>query len=160
MDGTTHRAKSLPGFLAYHLGGESAFTAIKRHDDLFSDPGADDIQKLIGNQPTLILLDELVRWVAAARQLEAEQSQRAANGLRNALNAIGKAVANSPRAVMVITTPEEGVKGGEMGLLKKSSSVVAGAADPRVSTLCHPILPETILRRHQEIRYSSVSNAL
>ena len=108
MDGTGRRAKSLIGFLAYHLGGEPAFDANQRHDELFSDPGADDIQRLIGDQPTLILLDELVRWVAAARQLEGEQSQRAANGLRNALTSISKAVANSPHAVMVITTPEEG----------------------------------------------------
>ena len=108
MDGTGRRAKSMIGFLAYHLGGETAFDSIRRHDELFSDPGADDIQRLIGDRPTLILLDELVRWVAAARQLEGEQSQRAANGLRNALTAISKAVANSPHAVMVITTPEEG----------------------------------------------------
>ena len=108
MDGTGLRAKSLFGFLAYHLGGEAAFRAHQEHDELFSDPGADDIQRLIGDKPTLILLDELVRWVAAALQLEAGQRQRAANGLRNALTAISKAVANSPHAVMVITTPEEG----------------------------------------------------
>ena len=108
MDGTVRRAKSLIGFLAYHLGGESAFDSVRHHDDLFSDPGADDIQRLIGDRPTLILLDELVRWVAAANQLEGDRSQRAANGLRNALTAVSKAVANSPHAVMVITTPEEG----------------------------------------------------
>ena len=109
MDGTTRRAKSLTGFLAYHLGGEIAFDELRRHDELFSDPGADDIQRLIGDKPTLILLDELVRWVAAARQLATDgERQRAANGLRNALNAICKAVANSPHAVLVITTPEEG----------------------------------------------------
>ena len=108
MDGTARRAKSLVGFLAYHLGGEAAFDANRRHDELFSDPGAEDIQRLIGDKPTLILLDELVRWVAAAKQLEGEQSQRAANGLRNALTSIFKAVANSPHAVIVITTPEEG----------------------------------------------------
>ena len=108
MEGTGRRAKSLVGFLAYHLGDEAAFDSLRRHDDSFSDPGADDIEHLIGDQPTLILLDELVRWVAAARQLEADQSQRAANGLRNALTALSKAVANSPHAVMVITTPEEG----------------------------------------------------
>ena len=109
MDGTTRRAKSLIGFLAYHLGGETAFDELRRHDELFSDPGADDIQRLIGDKPTLILLDELVRWVAAARQLATdEERQRAANGLRNALNAICKAVANSPNTVLVITTPEEG----------------------------------------------------
>ena len=108
MDGTASRAKSLTGFLAYHLGGESAFETVRRHDELFSDPGADDIQRLIGEKPTLILLDELIRWVAAAWQLEREQSQRAANGLRNGLTAICKAVANSPRTALVITTPEEG----------------------------------------------------
>jgi predicted AAA+ superfamily ATPase len=103
MDGTSRRAKSLIGFVAYHLGGETAFDTIQKHDELFSDPGADDIQRLIGDQPTLILLDELVRWVAAARQLPTGESQRAANGLRNTLTAICKAVANSPHAVMVIT---------------------------------------------------------
>ena len=108
MDGTGRRAKSLIGFLAYHLGGEAAFDSVRQHDELFSDPGADDIQRLIGDRSTLILLDELVRWVAAANQLEGDRSQRAANGLRNALTAISKAVANSPHAVMVITTPEEG----------------------------------------------------
>ncbi len=108
LDGTSRRAKSLIGFLAYHLGGETAFDVFQKHDELFSDPGADDIQRLIGDKPTLILLDELVRWIAAANQLEGYQSQRAANGLRNALTTISKAVANSPRAAMVITTPEEG----------------------------------------------------
>ncbi len=108
MDGTRRRAKSLAGFLAYHLGGGAAFDAIRSHDDLFSDPGAADLQQLIGESPTLILLDELVRWVAAARQLEAEPGQRAANGLRNALTSLAKAVSNSPRAVLVITTPEAG----------------------------------------------------
>ncbi len=108
MDGTSRRAKSLIGFLAYSLGGEAAFDSVRQHDELFSDPGANDIQRLIGERPTLILLDELVRWVAAANQLEGDQSQRAANGLRNALTTISKAVANSPHAVMVITTPEGG----------------------------------------------------
>jgi len=108
MDDANLRAKSLTGFLAYHLGGADTFMAWKRHDDIFSDPGADDIQRLIGNRPTLILLDELIRWVAAANQLEGDQRQRAANGLRNALTSISKAVSNSPRAVMVITTPEDG----------------------------------------------------
>ena len=108
MEGTDRRAKSLTGFLAFHLGGESVFDAWRRHDDLFSDPGAEDFQNLIDGRPTLILVDELVRWVAAAGQLENQQSRRATNGLRNTLTAICKAVANSPRAVMVITTPEEG----------------------------------------------------
>ena len=61
MEGTARRAKSLTGFLACYLGGESAFDAVRRHDELFSDPGADDIQRLIGDKPTLILIDELVK---------------------------------------------------------------------------------------------------
>ena len=108
LEGTTRRAKTLLGFLFHRLGGESAYDAIRRHDQSFSDPGAEDIQSLIGEKPTLILLDELVRWVAAAYQLETEERERATRGLRNLLSAIGKAVANSPRAVLVITTPEEG----------------------------------------------------
>ena len=109
MDGTTRRAKSLTGFLAYHLAGEPAFDKLRGHDELFSNPGAEDFQNLIGENPTLILLDELVWWVDATEQLATdEERQRAANGLRGTINNICKAVANSPHAILVITTPEEG----------------------------------------------------
>ena len=106
MDGTNRRAKSLTGFLAYHLGGEAAYDELKEHDDHFSDPGAAGFQKLIGDRPTLILIDEPARWVAAAKQIK--DIRRAGDGLRNALTAIVKAVANSERAALVITTAEPG----------------------------------------------------
>lgn len=107
MDGTDRRAQSLTGYLAYHLGGAAAYDAHREYDASFSDPGADGFQRLIGDRPTLILLDELVRWVAAAKQRDGSLS-RAGDGLRNALTAIAKAVSNCPRAVLVITTPEPG----------------------------------------------------
>ena len=106
MNGTERRAKSLTGFLAYHLGGESAYDELKEHDDLFSDPGAAEFQKLIGSRPTLILIDEPARWVAAAKQIH--DIRRAGDGLRNALTSVAKAVANSEHAVLVITTAEPG----------------------------------------------------
>ena len=96
MEGADRRAKSLTGFLAYHLGGESAYDEFKEHDDRFSDPGAAGFQKLIGDRPTLILIDEPARWVAAAKQVN--DIRRAGDGLRNALTTIAKAVANSERA--------------------------------------------------------------
>ena len=107
LDGTDRRAKSLTGYLAYQLGGNAAYDTLRAHDDQFSDPGADGFQELIGDRPTLILLDELVRWVAAAKQRDGDL-RRAGDGLRNALTAIAKAVSNSPRAVLVVTTPEPG----------------------------------------------------
>ena len=108
MDGAAgRRAKSLTGYLAYHLGGAAAFDELKQHDDLFTDPGADGFQELLGDRPTLLLLDELVRWVAAAKQLDGDL-RRAGDGLRNALTAIAKAVSNSPRAALVLTAPESG----------------------------------------------------
>ena len=106
MDGTNRRAKSLTGFLAYHLGGEAAYDELKEHDDHFSDPGAAGFQELIGDRPTLILIDEPARWVAAAKQIN--DIRRAGDGLRNALTAIAKVVANSERAALVITTAEPG----------------------------------------------------
>ena len=106
LDTAGRRAKSLTGFLAYHLGGPAAFDDLKVYDDQFTDPGAEALQQLIGPRPTLILIDELVRWVALAAQRE--NNSKATDGLRNALTAICKAVANSPHAVMVLTSPEVG----------------------------------------------------
>lgn len=106
MDDQGRRAKSLLGHLAYHLGGPAAYDRYREHDNNFTDPGAAALRDLIGNRPTLILLDEMAQWAAKAAQTEGPA--QANSGLRITLNAIATAVDSSHQAVLVITSPEPG----------------------------------------------------
>ncbi len=60
LDDAGNRAKSLTGHVAYHLGGPQALEQFREHDNRLTDPGAENFRRLIGDQPTLILVDELV----------------------------------------------------------------------------------------------------
>ena len=61
MDDDDNRAYSLAGYILYQLGGPEALRNFKEGDYNLSDPGAQAFQDLIGDEPTLIIIDELVQ---------------------------------------------------------------------------------------------------
>ena len=62
------RRKTPWGEIAWQLGGEKAFAAVARHDDQGIAPAGDVIRKMLPNQPSLILMDELLNYVSRARK--------------------------------------------------------------------------------------------
>ena len=104
LDGTGARARSLTGYVAYHLGGREALERFREHDNRLTDPGAENIRRLIGDTPTLILVDEMVRWIARVLQ----HGELNAEGVKTTIAALAEAVDNSPKAVLVVTSPEPG----------------------------------------------------
>ena len=104
LDDAGNRAKSLTGHVAYHLGGPEALEQFREHDNRLTDPGAENFRRLIGDQPTLFLVDELVQWVDRVLQLGELNVQ----GVKTTIAALAKAVDTSPRAVLVVTSPEPG----------------------------------------------------
>jgi len=53
------RAYTPWGEIAYALAGVDGYQRIKKSDEECIAPGADTIKELFGNEPTLILIDEL-----------------------------------------------------------------------------------------------------
>ena len=104
LDGAGNKAKSLTGHVAYHLGGAEALEQFREHDNRLTDPGAENFRRLIGDQPTLILVDELVQWVEKVLNNDELNVQ----GIKTTIAALAKAVDISPRAVLVVTSPEPG----------------------------------------------------
>ena len=96
------RAKSLIGHLAWQLGGEFAFNEFKTYDEGFTSPGSEDIRRLLGDRPCLILVDELVQWLD--RMQNSGLGGKMAN-IRTLFSSLVQAVESSPNAVLVITTP-------------------------------------------------------
>lgn len=101
------RAKSLAGFIIYHLGGSGAFNTHREMDNQLGDPGAEEFKQLIGDQPVIIIIDELVQYISKVNQRASSDPTVSSDGTLSAISALAKAVANSPRAVLVITNPEE-----------------------------------------------------
>ncbi len=97
------RAKSLIGHIAWQLGGEYAFQQFRRYDESLSSPGAEDIAQLFGGQPCLILIDELVQWLA---RFDTPDARERLPSVRPLMSALAKAVETSSHTAMVITAPD------------------------------------------------------
>jgi hypothetical protein len=67
-DGTPHR-RTPWGEIAFQLGGPERFTVVEEHDKQLMAPGGDVVERMLGNdQPTLILLDELMNYISRSRR--------------------------------------------------------------------------------------------
>ena len=97
------RPKSLIGHIAVQIGGDFAFRRFENHDINLTSPGSEEIAQLIGDAPCIILIDELVQLL---RRYEDADFRDKLPQLTTLCSALAKAVENSPRAVMVITTPD------------------------------------------------------
>ena len=123
MDDQGNRARSLAGHVLYHLGGPTALRDFGEGDATLADPGSDAFRRLIGDEPVIIVIDELVHYINRVNQRAASDSRVSAEGVLTTLSALINAVANSPRAVLVITTPEDSHE-----LLEESNAATAGDA--------------------------------
>jgi hypothetical protein len=64
------RAKTPWGYIAYKLGGLRAYERIRLNDEQCSAPGVEDWVRIIGDRPTLILIDEIGEWLRKLRNKE------------------------------------------------------------------------------------------
>jgi len=60
---------TLWGELAYQLGGEAGYEWVSQSDKNRSAPGTDFLDAIIGHTPTLIMLDEVARYLRAAKSV-------------------------------------------------------------------------------------------
>ena len=107
LDGQGTRARSLAGYLLYHLGGHQALNAFAEGDATLADPGSDEFRQLISDEPIIIVIDELVHYINRVNQRAASDPRISAEGVLTTVSALANAVVNSPKAVLVITTPED-----------------------------------------------------
>jgi Protein of unknown function (DUF499) len=91
------RAYTPWGEIAYALAGADGYEKVKRSDIEKVAPGADTIRELFGNEPSLILLDELSIYLRKIRGRNEEKQ------LTPFLTALFKAVSSSERTCVVFT---------------------------------------------------------
>jgi hypothetical protein len=96
-------AKTIWGYLALQLGGPAGYDVVRTDDESLTAPGSDALKRLLGEDPALILIDEIARYYAVAKGVTVGQSTLA--GQTTAfLMALMEAVDALPHVVLVITT--------------------------------------------------------
>jgi hypothetical protein len=88
------------GELAYALAGKAGYARVQRSDETLTAPGAETLAELFGQEPCLILLDELSVYLRKVRNL---QGSAAGEQLSAFLTSLFKAVESTPRVALVYT---------------------------------------------------------
>lgn len=88
------------GWLAWQLGGEELFELVREHDEQRVAPGGEVIAQLIGEGPTLLLLDEVLQYVVGAEAVGAGESNFGRQ-VEKFLQALTVEVARTKHAVLV-----------------------------------------------------------
>jgi hypothetical protein len=98
------RPRTLWGWLALKLGGKAGYEEMRANDEARVSPGGDDLLKLFGDKPNLILLDEILEYLINAggvKVLNTDLREQTLNFLKD----LAVAAANAPRTAVLIALP-------------------------------------------------------
>jgi Protein of unknown function (DUF499) len=101
------RVKTMWGWLAWHLGGETLYKEVAYHDERKIAPGGDVIAKLVGRgeagqAPKLLLLDEVLKYFERAQaDMDVVGGSTLGRQTLDFIQSLSTEVANSSNAVML-----------------------------------------------------------
>lgn len=102
VPGQGFRARTLWGWIAWSLGGEPGYKILRQQDEARVAPGADEVIKLLGAGPNLILLDEVLNYLISAGGINIQDTTLRDETLAF-LQRLTAAVGNSPNSVVVFS---------------------------------------------------------
>jgi hypothetical protein len=98
------RPQTLWGWLALKLGGKAGYEDMRSNDEARVTPAGDDLLKLFGDKPNLILLDETLEYLINAGGVKVHKTDLREQTL-NFLKELTVAAANAPRTVVLLALP-------------------------------------------------------
>lgn len=139
LDGRTIR--TLWGELAYQLGGWAAYEGLLVDGDEGTPPGGELLAKLLYGAPTLILLDEVLVYIAKGKAIRRGDSTAGQQALLFVQN-LSEAVNQQPCTAMVYSLQASvGEAASEEGLLTALEHITA-----RVDQRREPVSGDEVLR--------------
>lgn len=96
---------TLWGYLALQLGGAAAYEEVRADDEHLTAPGAHALARVMAGRPTLVLIDEIARYLAVAQGRAVGKSNLAAQATAF-LMALMEAIPSQPCAALVLTTTQ------------------------------------------------------
>jgi hypothetical protein len=138
------------GYIALQLGGAGAYELIRQDDEDLTAPGADALRKMMAGRPTLVLIDEIARYLGVAEGKPVAGSTLA-DQTTAFLMSLMEAVSGEPHAALVITTTQVTDAFGEETAKVLSAIVAAQSLIARKEHVLHPSdeadLPKILSRR-------------
>jgi hypothetical protein len=125
IDGTT--VHTLWGALAVHL---KCFDLMKKQEEARTAPGGEIVKQMLGDQPTLILLDEVLRYVERAMGIPVGDSNLGRQSLEF-LQTLTTEVAGSTKSVIIYSLQASGREALENIGLLNSLDHLAGRVDAK-----------------------------
>jgi hypothetical protein len=138
------------GYLALQLRGTEGYDLLKAEDESLTAPGSARLAQLLGDRPTLFLVDEIARYYEVAKGVRVGDSTLARQTTAF-LMALMEAVDSHPRACLIITTTQVTDAFGEgtadvLAAIEEARSLIA-----RKELVLHPSeeadLPRILARR-------------
>lgn len=109
--------RTMWGWLAYQLGGKDVFPLLREHDEKRVAPGGDVIAKMFQGGPTLLLLDEVLKYLERAAG-EAIAGSTLGRQTQDFIANLSVEVARSKNAVLVYSLQASARESyGNVGLL-------------------------------------------
>jgi len=103
VDADGNAAKTPWGYLALQLGGQTAYELLREDDEALRAPGSSRLKKVLGQEPCLLLIDEIARFYTVAKAVRVGDSTLARQ-MTAFLMALMEAVDGLPHACLIITT--------------------------------------------------------
>lgn len=134
------RRRTLWGELAWQLGRQESYSLLAEQDQLGVAPGAEVLSRLLGEEPTLLLLDEVLTYVENAMGIVVGDSTLGRQTIVF-LQRLTEVVAASPRTVLVYSLQaSEQEAGGNLELLGILSKLVQ-----RLNAIREPVSGDEVL---------------
>jgi len=151
VDGRT--IKTLWGELAYQLGGWPAFDQLIGDRDEGTPPGSERLVQLLAGAPTLLLLDELLVYIAKGKAIRVADSTAGQQALLF-VQGLSEAVNQQRRAVMVYSLQASvGEAVYEEGLLTALEHITA-----RIDARREPVSGDEVLNVVQKRLFEDVGD--
>jgi len=141
------RLRTMWGWLAWQVGGQSLYQSVAYHDEHRTAPGGDLIASLVGPEPTLLLLDEVLQYferASADTQIVGESTL--ARQTLNFIQSLSTEIVKTTNSVMIYTLQASARESfGNIMLLEMLDHLTARVDAKREPIQLDDILP--VLRR-------------
>jgi hypothetical protein len=108
VDGRKIRTYTPWGQIAALVGGQAGYGEVRANDEQGVAPAREALERAFGDHPVLIVIDELVLYMARAFALKEDQPRSRVNSqLPTFLQTLFKLASQRPRTVVILTLPSE-----------------------------------------------------
>src|SRR5438093_1100464 len=102
IPGEDFRARTMWGWIAWSLGGKKGYEHFRAQDESRVAPGGDEIIVLLGSEPNLILLDEVLTYLISAGGVKVHETTLRDETM-TFLQRLTAAVGNTPNTALVFS---------------------------------------------------------